>query len=106
MIRMKVIMYGAEICPDCVAAKAKLAAASAIMELDFRDITKSTTTLREFLSYRDHDKMFAPVIQTGRIGIPFFILENNSKTFDVNDFLGTEVSAQAGSSCSIDGKGC
>ena len=105
MIGMKVIMYGAEICPDCVAAKAKLETAANI-ELDFRDITKSTTTLKEFLSYRDHNKMFAPVIKAGGIGIPFFILEDNSKTFDVNDFLGIDVSAQSGSSCSIDGKGC
>lgn len=102
---MKVIMYGAEICPDCVAAKAKLAASGSV-ELDFRNITESTKTLKEFLSYRDHEKMFAPVIKAGGIGIPFFIREDGSKTFDVNDLLGEEVSPLVGSACSIDGRGC
>lgn len=102
---MKITMYGMDVCPDCAAAKAKLAA-DTTAELDFRDISKSTATLKEFLAFRDHDEMFAPVIKAGGIGIPFFILEDSSKTFDVNDLLGAEVSAQAGSSCSIDGKGC
>ncbi len=105
MIEMKIIMYGADICSDCVAAKAKLSTFPNI-ELDFRDITKSTKTLKEFLSYRDHEKMFAPVIEAGRIGIPFFILGNQTRTFDINDFLQLAEPVQAGNSCSIDGKGC
>ncbi len=102
---MKIIMYGAEICQDCVAAKAELAAFSTV-ELDYRDITKDTKTLKEFLSYRDHEEMFIPVIKGGGIGIPFFILEDNSKTFDINDFTGAEKPEQTGDSCSVDGKGC
>lgn len=102
---MKITMYGTGICPDCVAARAKLTASDAI-ELDFRNITESTKTLKEFLSYRDHDQIFAPVVRAGRIGIPFFIREDGSKTFEVNDLLGEEVPPLAGSACSIDGKGC
>lgn len=98
-------MYGADICSDCVAAKAKLRTFPNI-ELDFRDITKSTKTLKEFLSYRDHEKMFAPVVEAGRIGIPFFILADHTQTFDINDFLHSAEQVQSGSSCSIDGKGC
>ncbi|HWR22369.1 MAG TPA: glutaredoxin [Feifaniaceae bacterium] len=101
---MKIIMYGAEICPDCMEAKARLAASAGI-ELDYRDITKSTKTLKEFLSYRDHDGLFAPVVAGGGIGIPFFILEDGSRTFELNDFLGAEGPARAAESCSADGKG-
>ncbi|HHV08775.1 MAG TPA: glutaredoxin [Clostridiales bacterium] len=102
---MKIIMYGADICPDCVEAKAKLAANSAI-ELDVRDITGSTKVLKEFLSHRDHDEIFAPVIKAGAIGIPFFILEDNTKTFEIKDFLDKEETLHYVNSCSIDGKGC
>jgi glutaredoxin-related protein len=83
---MRVIMYGADICPDCVEVKAILASAAAI-QVEFRDITGSTKTLKEFLTFRDHDPMFDPVKTAGGIGIPFFILEDNRKTFEVDDLL-------------------
>ena len=103
---MKVIMYGTGICPNCVEAKEKLTAYSDI-ELDYRNITETTAILKEFLAYRDHEPMFAPVIEAGRVGIPFFILEDGSKTFQISDFvdknkLNIQNPAHA---CSIDGKG-
>lgn len=102
---MKIIMYGAEICPDCVEAKAILAASAGI-EIDYRDITESTKALKEFLSHRDHDELFAPVIKAGNIGIPFFILEDGAKTLEVRDFMDEKEAMPAANSCSIDGKGC
>ena len=102
---MKIIMYSADICPDCVEAKASLAAYPEI-EVDFRDITSSTKLLKEFLSYRDHNEIFAPVIKAGGIGIPFFILEDNTKTFELKDILPLQESSDHGSTCSLDGKGC
>ena len=84
---MKLIMYGTKICPDCVEALEILKDYSDI-ELDFRNITEKTSTLKEFLSYRDHDKIFEAVIEGGGIGIPFFILEDGTKTFDINAFIG------------------
>lgn len=101
---MKLVMYGTEICPDCVEAKAILAASTSI-DLDYRDITKSTKTLKEFLFHRDHDELFASVIAAGRIGIPFFILEDGAMTLEIRDFLDVEAQVQAGDSCSMDGKG-
>lgn len=83
---MRIIMYGTDLCPDCVEAKTKIAASNHI-ELDFRDITRNLKMLKEFLSYRDHDKMFIPVKTAGSIGIPFFILEDQTRTFEANDFL-------------------
>ncbi len=101
---MKIIMYGTKICPDCVEAKAILETCTAI-ELDYRDITKSTETLKEFLYHRDQDEIFAPIRKDGKIGIPFFILEDNTKTFEVYDFIDVEKPVQIVNSCSIDGKG-
>lgn len=101
---MKVIMYGTEICPDCVEAKALLETRSDI-ELDYRNITQSTAILKEFLSYRDFDEVFKPIIQDGKIGIPFFILEDNTKTFDIYEFLNVEKKELKANSCSLDGKG-
>jgi glutaredoxin-related protein len=98
-------MYGADFCPDCVEAKAKLANYPAI-QVDYRDITGSTKILKEFLSYRDHNEIFAPVIKAGGIGIPFFVLEDNTMTFEIKDFIEMEETSFNGSSCSIDGKGC
>lgn len=103
---MKITMYGAEICPDCVIAKEFLGKASDI-ELDYRNITKDTATLKEFLAYRDHEAIFAPIKESGKIGIPFFILEDGRKTFAIEEYVALErpISEQAANACSIDGKG-
>lgn len=101
---MKVTLYGAEICPGCRAAKARLSEVSGV-ELEFRNITESTALLREFLHYRDHDSMFAPIVEAGRIGIPFFILEDGTKTFDLDDFVAPDGTLKK-NACSLDGKGC
>lgn len=103
---MKIIMYGAEICPDCVEAKDQLKSYRDI-ELDYRNITKDTRTLKEFLSYRDHEKMFDSIIEDGKIGIPLFILEDGTKTFEIYNYLNIEKTnlEQIANSCSIDGKG-
>jgi glutaredoxin-related protein len=103
---MKIIMYGTEICPDCVEAKKQLMNSTDI-ELDYRNITEKTATLKEFLSYRDHEKVFEPIIERGSIGIPFFILEDGTKTFEISDFIDLKDidSVPNVNFCSIDGKG-
>lgn len=102
---MKIKMYSAAICPDCVEAKAVLEKREDI-QLDYKDITESTKTLKEFLAYRDNDELFADVIREGRIGIPFFILEDGTKTFDIFDHVDAEKPQQIKNVCSIDGSGC
>ena len=103
---MKIIMYGSEICPDCVHAIDILKKRTGI-EIDYRNITESVKTMKEFLHYRDHDNVFEDIIREGKIGIPFFILEDGSKTFDIYSYLGIESpeSGQVENSCSIDGEG-
>jgi glutaredoxin-related protein len=106
MIKMKVIMYGAEICPNCAEALEQLKEYGNI-ELDYRNITKKISTLKEFLYYRDHENIFAPIKEAGKVGIPFFILEDGTKTFEILDFIeatNTDTNSQAGA-CSLDGEG-
>ncbi|ROR23933.1 glutaredoxin-related protein [Mobilisporobacter senegalensis] len=103
---MKIVMYGSEICPDCIKDKEILMNCNDI-ELDYRNITKDTKTLKEFLSYRDHEAMFTPIIDNGKIGIPFFILEDGRKTFEIYDYINMKKPdvEQTANACSIDGKG-
>ena len=103
---MKIVMFGTEICPDCVEAKQQLKNFTNV-ELDYRDITESTTKLKEFLSFRDHETMFAEIIENGGIGIPFFIMEDGTKTFEISDFVDLEKYESKGTvnSCSLDGHG-
>lgn len=105
---MKLTMYGAEICSDCVRAKKSLSALDNI-ELDYKNIIGDTATLKEFLAYRDNDSIFKEVKQSGRIGIPFFILENGEKTLDIGRFIDMpdveDDAENTAPSCSIDKKG-
>lgn len=68
--------YGAEICKDCVAARALLAQRG--IEAELIDITASTANLRAFLALRDSRPEFDSVKAEGRIGIPAFILDDGS----------------------------
>ncbi len=103
---MKIIMYGTEICPDCVEAKKQLSMDESV-ELDYRDITESTKLLKEFLAYRDHEAIFGAIKEEGRIGIPFFLLEDGTKTLEIEEYISMKKieAEQAINSCSIDGKG-
>lgn len=105
---MKITMYGAEICPNCVKSKKSLSTLKHI-ELEYKNIIGDTATLKEFLAHRDNDPIFQEIKDSGRIGIPFFILENDAKTFDIGEFVDlpaeNEDTESYASSCSIDKKG-
>ena len=51
---------------------------------DFIEITDSTTTMKEFLKYRDNEKLFEEVKKENKIGIPFFVFEDGFKTLDID----------------------
>ncbi len=105
---MKITMYGTEICSDCVQTKKDLADCKDI-ELVYKNITADTATLKEFLSFRDKEEMFLEVKERGGIGIPFFVLENGKKTFDISDFAELPQKkgdfVHAANYCSIDNPG-
>jgi len=103
---MKIIMYGAEICPNCVDAHEVLKNQNEV-QYEYRNITHSTSLLKEFLAYRDKESIFDEVKAAGRIGIPFFVLEDGRKTFDMEEFMKVpdRETDDAVVACSIDGKG-
>lgn len=104
---MKVIMYGAEICPDCNEAKEMLKECESV-QLEYRSITEKISTLKEFLHYRDNESIFEDVKKNGKVGIPFFVLEDGRKTFDIFEYVDLEKtkSESTVNACSIDGTGC
>ena len=69
---MKVILYGTDLCPDCVEAQQRLHDAG--IEYDYRSFATDLHALMEFLAIRDdieHDALFTPVRERGGIGIPY-----------------------------------
>jgi glutaredoxin-related protein len=79
----KMKVYGTDICIDCRNYKAIQAARG--FEAEYIDITENTANLRDFLSLRDHDPVFDAVRANGGIGIPLFVREDGTKTFDMNE---------------------
>jgi glutaredoxin-related protein len=101
---MKIIMYGAPICGDCVIAKERLLEKKDVT-LDYRNIIESTAVLKEFLSYRDNESIFDDVKANGKIGIPFFILEDGTKTLQIDTYVDIDLTSENKiQACSLDGK--
>lgn len=103
-VTMKITMYGAPICGDCVISKLQLQENKHI-QLNYKNIVESTDNLKEFLALRDQEAMFDEVKKSGRIGIPFFVLEDGTKTFDIGQYVEFKVMKveQPVKSCSMDG---
>ena len=73
---MKVIIYGSDICGDCLETKAYLKEhADESTQYNYFDITKSTGNLKRFLKLRDTMDLFAGVREGHTIGIPLFQFE-------------------------------
>lgn len=88
-------VYVMDTCPDCIQIKDKLMG-NPIYEVI--DIGKHVKNLKEFLRLRDSNKAFDSIKAAGSIGIPCFLFEDGTISFDYEPTIG--------SSCSIDGKGC
>lgn len=78
-------VYGAEICIDCRNFKA--IQKSRGFEAEYIDITENTKNLREFLAIRDSDSVFDPIKERHSIGIPLFVREDGTKTFEIDEAL-------------------
>ena len=76
-------VYGTDICIDCRNYKA--IQKNRGFEAEYIDITENTTNLKEFLTMRDEEELFAPVRENHGIGIPLFVREDGAKTFDINE---------------------
>ena len=82
---MKVIMYGTHLCKDTLYAIYKLDDKGA--DLEFRNISASLTEMKAFLKIRDEEALFDGPKKEGKIGVPYFELENGMKTLDLQEVL-------------------
>lgn len=78
-------IYGSLQCPDCVKCKEDLTRAG--VEFEYLDFAESLKYLKEFLTIRDSEPVFAPVREGGWIGIPCIVREDGSVTLEWEEFM-------------------
>ena len=71
---MKVIMYGTHLCKDTLYAIYKLEDKGA--DLEFRNISASLTEMKAFFKIWDEEAQFDGTKKEGKIGVPYYALEN------------------------------
>ena len=81
----KVKVVGSVLCPDTLLALCKLKDAD--VALDFHNITGTMQELKEYLRLRDTEPMFEQAKAEGRVGIPFFVLPDGTKTWQWQEVL-------------------
>ena len=77
-------IYGSPLCPDCVKCREELEAAG--VEFLYLDITSKLLFLKQFLRLRERPA-FDIIREKGQIGIPCILREDETITFDWNEFL-------------------
>lgn len=115
-------IYGMPSCPDCVYVEHQVEGNS---NYEIIDIGSHVRLLKEFLRLRDSSTAFDGARKAGAAGIPCFVLEDGRITL-IPEEAGlhsrpqgttdsgkteagtgaTDTAAQAGASCSLDGRGC
>ena len=78
-------LYGSVLCPDCVDAFEILKEKD--IAYDYVDINESMKTLKEFLKLRDNRDEFKEVRENSNVGIPCFLFDDGSITFDVDKIV-------------------
>ena len=76
-------IYGTDLCPDCLAAKKILDEKK--IAYDYVDITKNIADLKAFMRLRDTSPAFDEVKKAGNIGVPAFVSEDGTISFEVGD---------------------
>lgn len=82
---MKVIVIGSHLCPDTLYALCRLREKNA--EIDFKNLSASLPDLKAYLAVRETEPQYEAVRAGGGIGIPFFALEDGTKTLDLDEVL-------------------
>ncbi|MCI6151726.1 glutaredoxin [Fusobacterium perfoetens] len=82
---MKVTVIGSHLCEDTRNALEVLKSKG--VEIEFFNISESLDSLKKYLSYRETEDMYKKVRENGGIGIPLLILEDGTKTFDINEIV-------------------
>ena len=81
-----IMMYGTDLCPDCVAAKKALEENS--IEYKYLNITESLGSMKQFLKLRDTKDEFKEIRGSGvHIGIPALIISPTEITLDWEGYI-------------------
>ena len=83
--KMKVTVVGSHLCEDTRNALAILKEKN--IEVEFFNLSEDLSALKKYLQYRETEAMYEEVRKNGGIGIPLLVLEDGTKTFDVNEIL-------------------
>lgn len=78
-------VYGADICIDCRNYKAIQKTRG--FDAEYINIIEDTAKLKEFLKLRDNESIFEKVREHSGIGIPLFVNEDGSMTFEIDEAL-------------------
>ena len=103
------VIYGSQMCPDCVACKANFDAFGVAYE--FLDINESLQVLSDFLELRDSLPVFDHCREIHDIGLPALKKEDGTVFLNWEGYLREhgfepfEATAE-GARCSLDRKGC
>ncbi|WP_313186978.1 glutaredoxin [Lacrimispora sp.] len=82
---MKITIIGSHLCPDTLYALNKLTDRKA--GVDFKNLSADLKDLKAYLAARESEPVYEAVKRNGGIGIPFFILEDGTKTLDLDEVL-------------------
>lgn len=91
---MKVTIVGSHLCPNTLYALTKCKDAG--LQVHFVDLSGSLSDLKRFLALHEHEALYATYREAsgkddyavnGAIGLPCFLLEDGSKTLDLNRVL-------------------
>ena len=83
---MKVTVIGSHLCPDTLYALCKLKERNA--DIEFKNLSAALPDLKLYLSIRESSTLYDGVRQSGGIGIPFFELEDGTRTLSLDEVLG------------------
>lgn len=75
-------MLGTNLCIKCENAEKQLKEAG--IQFDYVDFTNSIMDLKEFVTFRDTHSEFNSVRGTGKVGIPCFVFDDGTITFDLH----------------------
>lgn len=78
-------MLGTNLCIECEKAEKRLKEAG--IPFDYVDFTNSIMDLKEFVTFRDTHSEFDSVRGTGKVGIPCFVFDDGTITFDLNEAI-------------------
>ena len=80
-----IMMYGTDLCPDCVAAKKALEENG--IEYKYINITESLGSMKQFLKLRDTRDEFKDIRGGGSIGIPVLVVSPTELTLDWEGYI-------------------